>query len=198
VQASKLIPVEGELRYAKASYQTPSGWKTYRPPSWQLVVEYTYQFNGVLYEGTDLRIGGNGMMFESLAARKAVEMMAANKTIIVWVNPNHPNFSVLERTIGLIAWVFWILLIVVIWVIHHFSPRIKSANPILWESKSSKKINQASNVLEVADSYLAYGRTAQAISVLEDALKKFPQRQDIVEKLIKLKELPWFSSAYRP
>ena len=124
IQLSKLIPAEGELIAAKASYQKTLGWQTYRPPHWQLDVVYTYHFNGVLYHGSRLRIDGNGTVLESIAARKADEMMSANKKITVWINPNHPKFSVLEPKIGLLAWLFWSFLIAVTWLIHHFSPRV--------------------------------------------------------------------------
>jgi preprotein translocase subunit SecG len=187
VQASNLVPVQGELISARASYRPTSGGRS--SPSWNLDVTYTYRFNNVSYDGNHYRIGGDDMVLESIAAGKAAEMMAANKNVTVWVNPNRPKFAVLERTIGLLAWLFWAFLIVLVWVIYHFSPRIKTINPVLWESKSSKKTKQSPNVLEVADSYIAYGRTAQAISVLENALRVSPHRKDIADKLSKLKQL---------
>jgi hypothetical protein len=185
LQVSQFIPVEGKLVSAMARYRMTSG--TSHSPNWVLDVAYTYRFNGIAYEGTALRIGGNGMMTESIAANTADEMMSANRNITVWVNPSHPNKAVIKRTISLQAWMFWCLLILLMWLIHHFSPRIKSVNPVLWKSKSSSNIDLSINVIEQADTYLAYGRTAQAISVLENALKEHPERQDIVKKLNKIR-----------
>lgn len=185
LQASRFTPVEGKLVSAQASYRTTSA--TSRSPSWVLDILYTYSFNGVAYEGTALRMGGNGMMTEGIAANKASEMMSANRNITVWVNPNQPNNAVIERGLSFQAWLFWGVLLSLTWLIHHFSPRITSLNPVLWKSKSTSDIDPSVDALRRADSYLAYGRTAQAISVLEDALKGNPLRQDIVQKLNKIR-----------
>lgn len=184
LQVSRFTPVEGKLVSAQASYRTTA---ISRSPSWVLDVLYAYRFNGVAYEGTALRIGGNGMMTEGIAANKASEMMSANRNITVWVNPNQPNNAVIERGPSFQAWLFWGVLLFLIWLIHHFSPRITSLNPVVWESKSTSDIDPSVDVLKRADLYLAYGRTEQAISVLEDALKVNPQRQDIVQKLNKIR-----------
>jgi Tfp pilus assembly protein FimV len=45
----------------------------------------------------------------------------------------------------------------------------------------------AADPLREAEVYLAYGRTEQAISLLEEALREHPQRTDIAEKLRSLK-----------
>lgn len=125
VKMSKLIPVEGELITARESYRATPGWKTYRPPHWDLDVIYTYKFNGTTYQGSRLRIEGNGMVFEGFAVKKAAEMMVADKKITVWVNPNKPEFAVLERKIGLLAWLFWFSLIAITVLIYNVSPKVK-------------------------------------------------------------------------
>lgn len=180
LQVWRFTPVDGTLVSAHASYRHIS--PTSRSPSWVLDVLYTYRFNGVAYEGAALRMGGNGMMTESLAANKAAEMMAANTNITVWVNPSQPSHAVIERGISFQAWLFWGVLLSLAWLLHHFSPRITSLNPTLWKSKSSDDIDAPDDVLKHADSYLAYGRTEQAIAVLEAALKEHPERQDLVRK----------------
>lgn len=43
------------------------------------------------------------------------------------------------------------------------------------------------DTIKEAETYIAYGRTAQAITILEDALIKFPNQRDIVRKLLELK-----------
>lgn len=126
VKMSKLTPVDGELIAARESYRVTPGWKTYRPPHWDLYVIYTYKFNGTQYQGSRLRIEGNGMVFESFAVKKAVEMMADDKKITVWVNPRNPEFAVLERKIGLLAWLFWFFLIAITLLIYHVSPKVKN------------------------------------------------------------------------
>ncbi len=126
VKICKLIPVDGELIAARESYRGTPGWKTYRPPHWDLDVTYTYKINGTPYQGSRLRIEGNGMVFESFAAKKAAEMMATDKNIIVWVNPNKPEFAVLERKIGLLAWFFWFFLISITLLIYNVSPKVKN------------------------------------------------------------------------
>ena len=185
LKVSRFIPVEGQLVSAQASYRTISA--TSRSPSWVLDVLYTYRINGIAFQGTALRMGGNGMMTESFAANKAAEMMSASRNITVWVNPSQPDNAVIERSISFQAWLFWVILLSLMWLIHHFSPRITSLNPVLWKSKSTSDIDPSVDALKRADSYLAYGRAAQAISVLEDALKEAPERQDIVQKLIKIR-----------
>ncbi len=188
IQASKLVPVEGELISAHASYRKPLNWNTYSPPHWELAVEYTYRFRDVSYQGTRWRISGNGSTFESVAENKAKEMMAADKRIIVWVNQNNPEFAVIDRGIGILAWLFWFILILFTWLTYHFSGRNKSANPDVWKSRPSGRIDRSSDVLKEADTYIAYGRTAQAIAILENALSKYPHRQDIAQKLSKLRD----------
>jgi len=185
LQVSRFTPVDGTLVSAQASYRNIS--PTSRSPSWVLDVLYTYRFNGVAYEGTALRKGGNGMMTESLAANKAAEMMAANKNITVWVNPSQPNEAVIERGVSLQAGIFWGVLLFLAWLSHFFSPRITSLNPVLWKSKSTSDIDSSVDVLKRVDSYLEYGRTEQAIAVLEGALKVNPDRQDLVLKLNRIK-----------
>ncbi|MCL2022431.1 MAG: hypothetical protein FWG81_10300 [Betaproteobacteria bacterium] len=53
--------------------------------------------------------------------------------------------------------------------------------------RSSNQPGEADPLVE-ADVYMAYGRTEQAISLLEEALKNNPQRTDIAEKLRSLKK----------
>lgn len=187
IQVSKLVPVEGELISATATYRSTPGWQTYRSPHWELAVEYAYQYRGVSYQGTRWRINGNGTTFESVADSRANQMMAADRHIIVWVNPDHPEFAVLERGIGLFAWLFWFVLILVTWLIQRFSGRIKSANPDVWISRSSSQTGRSSDVLEEAETYVAHGRTAQAIAILESALSEHPQRQDIAQRLSQIR-----------
>lgn len=185
LQVSRFTPVEGTLVSAHASYRNIS--PTSRSPSWVLDVLYTYRFNGVAYEGTVLRKGGNGMMTESLAANKAAEMRAANKNITVWVNPSQPNDALIDRGVSFQAGLFWGVLLSLAWLSHYFSPRITSLNPVLWKSKSTGDIDSSVDVLKRVDSYLAYGRTEQAIAVLEGALKANPEQQDLVLKLNRIK-----------
>jgi hypothetical protein len=185
LQVSRFTPVEGTLVSAYASYRNIS--PTSRSPSWVLDVLYTYRFNGVAYEGAALRMGGNGMMTNSLAANKAAEMMAANKNITVWVNPSRPNDAIIDRGVSFQAWLFWGVLLSLVWLSHYFSPRITSLNPVLWKSKSTGDIDSSVDVLKRVDSYLAYGRTEQAIAVLEGVLKANPERQDLVLKLKRIK-----------
>jgi len=185
LQVSQFTPVEGELISARASYRTATAVS--RSPSWVLDILYAYSFKGAAYEGAALRMGGNGMMTESLAAHKADEMMASNKRITVWVNPSQPNEAVIERGVSLQAGIFWGVLLSLAWFSHRFSSRVTSLNPVLWKSKSTVNIDSSVDVLTRADSYLAYGRTAQAIAVLEDAIKANPERQDFVQKLNKIR-----------
>jgi len=43
------------------------------------------------------------------------------------------------------------------------------------------------DTIKEAETYIAYGRRAQAITILEDALSRFPNQRDIVRKLLELK-----------
>ena len=125
LQLNKLEPVDGKLVAAYASYgMTQSSQKFFRPPQWDLHVEYTYQFKGISYSGLRLRIDGNSTILRVVAEKKAAEMMLNNGAIVIWVNPEDPKFSVLEPKIGLVAWLFWGFLIVVAWTVQHFFPMV--------------------------------------------------------------------------
>jgi Tfp pilus assembly protein FimV len=61
---------------------------------------------------------------------------------------------------------------------------------IVFRKKLSRKLAEQygePDPLVEADVYLAYGRTEQAISLLEEALQEHPQRVDIADKLRGLK-----------
>jgi|GEM_PF-3333498 len=62
---------------------------------------------------------------------------------------------------------------------------------IVFRKKLSRKLAEQfgePDPLAEAGVYLAYGRTEQAISLLEEALQEHPERVDIADKLRSLKD----------
>lgn len=125
VRVSKLIPVEGQLIAAREMYRS-SHPISLQAPSWQLDVDYTYSFNGKSYQGSRLRVGGNGMVLESFAKNKADEMMSANRRVTVWIDPKRPDYAVLERQIGLVGWLFWVGFFALTCLVYYISPKVES------------------------------------------------------------------------
>jgi len=123
LQSRKLIPVEGELISAMASYRNTPGWQAHSRPHWDLDVKYVYHFNGATYEGWRFRIDGNSAGLESIAIGQAKELVAKGKYITIWVDPSRPEHSVLERNVGLQAWLFWWLLAAITGLIHQLFTR---------------------------------------------------------------------------
>ena len=80
---------------------------------------------------------------------------------------------------------FFFVIALLAFIFYEVLPRVKNAKNIKSELNAGGK--QKVNAIAEAEVYLAYGRKAQAIEVLEQALAKEPNNFEIINKLNELK-----------
>ncbi len=83
-----------------------------------------------------------------------------------------------------IAAVLLVVLLLLLLVFRKPSGKTQKAAP---RAIAKGKSNEADPLAE-ADVYLAYGREKQAMEILEQASRKYPDRQDIADRLAELKQ----------
>jgi len=75
----------------------------YRPQ-----IDYTYEYNGVSYAGSQVSLGAKVTSNSAAFAKKLVAKYPAGKTFMVYVNPENPSESVLSPAVAA-GWLIWII-----------------------------------------------------------------------------------------
>lgn len=125
VQALKLVPVPGVLTQSIVGQNSSLGGGGRVSREWYLFLEYNYEYHGIKYSGERLSVGGNGMGMKMIAEWKNTLFKPLPRSLTVFVNPNKPEYSALERNISPSMWLMHITFIAVILGVHLFLPRRK-------------------------------------------------------------------------
>lgn len=93
--SNRMISTEGHLIdiHVKLGFEMEPG-----PEGRAYIVqpEYKYIVNGKMYEGSNVRIDGRKYVFKS-NADAVVNRLKGQKTVTVWYDPLHPNYSILIK-----------------------------------------------------------------------------------------------------